>query len=112
MNNTPTGLLVNIYTNPDFHGCANGGVSTTHTTALLLDEKHPHLGPFGVKSDRPTLRVVRRIIAGKEYVHAEPVPSGDARPWFMAGGAFVYSCDSRFRELVNAYPISLHDRVE
>jgi len=30
----------------------------------------------------------------------------------MMGGCFVYSCDLRFRELVNEYPVPLHDRQE
>ena len=70
-------------------------------------------GPFTPSDDAPAVRLVRRRIGGEEYIHAEPVdpcPSGACR---MAGGTFIYSCDSRYREAVgHSYPVSLHDRHE
>lgn len=59
------------------------------------DEKHP-----GV-------RIVRRTIFGRPYIHAEPLKPGQ----YMFGGCFITSSDSRIKEL-NQYPIPLHDRVE
>lgn len=33
--------------------------------------------------------------------------------WYMAGGNFLYTSDSRFREITKSkYPISIHDRYE
>ena len=55
--------------------------------------------------DAPAVRIVRRNLFGREYIHAEPYAPGT----YSAGGRFIYSCDSRFRE-INNYPISLHDR--
>ena len=101
------GLLVNIYKNPLFKSCSLGGVSDFHDEALLiLDE--PSAQVFEESEDMPTLKVVRRTVFGKEYVHAEPVEPG--RGSYAAGGSYIASGDSRFSRFVNPYPISLHDR--
>jgi hypothetical protein len=58
----------------------------------------------------PVIKLVRRKIAGREYVHAEP--EGDTRlP--MYGGCILDTSDSRFHETTGvSYPIKLHDRYE
>lgn len=88
--------------------CTNNGVTSKATHAILLDGEDALGTPEGL----PLLRVVRRTLRGALYVHAEPLsgPAGSCGP--MAGGNFVYSCDSRFRQHVCAYPISVHDRFE
>lgn len=53
------------------------------------------------------LKIVRRIIAGEPYVHAQPY--GDSR-MYAAGGNFIYTSDSRFRAACT-YPISVHDHA-
>ena len=66
-----------------------------------------HLTEEDVK-DVPAVDIITRNIGGREYKHARPCcVSGHT----MAGGTFLYSCDSRFRS-INDYPIALHDRVE
>lgn len=70
-------------------------------------------GPFPPTDDAPAVRLVRRNIGGEIYVHAEPVAPCPPNACRMAGGTFIYSCDSRFSEAVgHSYPISLHDRDE
>lgn len=71
--------------------------------ATLIDKDLPEM--FSVTPDAPALRLVRRNLFGGEYIHAEPYEPG----FYAFGGRFIYTCDSRFREL-NAYPIPLHDR--
>lgn len=95
------GLIVKVYRNsmPD---CTNGGVSSTHDEVLLVGKGVPEV--FESRDDMPVLKLVKRIIFGREYVHATPID----RPG-MFGGNFIYSSDSRFP---NAYPIAVHDRVE
>ena len=64
-----------------------------------------------VDSDEVYLKLVKRKLFGKEYVHAEPInvnKSGNQ----MFGGKFVWSTDSRFREDISEQPIQLHDRFE
>lgn len=75
---------------------------------ILTDEENPPADVNGV----PVLKIVRRMFGTEEYVHAEPVsqPTGMIGP--MAGGNFVYTCDSRYREQICSYPISVHDRFE
>ena len=61
-------------------------------------------------SDFPVIKIVRRTVFGREYVHAEP--DGDQRH-AMYGGCILDSSDTRFRETTGViYPIKLHDRYE
>jgi len=101
------GLLVNIYKNPLFKSCSLGGVSNFHDEALLIMDE-PTAQVFEESEDMPTLKVVRSVHFGKEYVHAEPVEPGRGR--YAAGGSYIASGDSRFSRFVNRYPIALHDR--
>ena len=58
----------------------------------------------------PVIKLVRRQVAGREYVHAEP--EGDTRH-SMYGGCILDASDSRFHEATGVmYPIKLHDRYE
>jgi hypothetical protein len=58
----------------------------------------------------PIIKLIRRQIAGGEYVHAEP--EGDTRH-AMYGGCILDASDSRFHETTGVlYPIKLHDRYE
>lgn len=78
------------------------------TEIILVGEGIPELST--PDSPSQVFRIVRRKLFGDEiYIHVEPALSGTG---FMAGGHFCYSTDSRFRELVNQYPVSIHDRQE
>lgn len=101
------GLIVDIYKNPLFKGCSLWGVSESHDEALLVMDE-PSAQVFEESDEIPTLRVVRRNLFGSEYIHAEPVKK--AKGSYAAGGSYIATSDSRFREFVNPYPISLHDR--
>lgn len=58
----------------------------------------------------PVIKLVRRIVPGGEYIHAEP--EGETRH-VCYGGCILDSSDSRFRETTGTrYPIKLHDRFE
>jgi hypothetical protein len=106
----PKGLRVYIYDTPAFSNSSNGGISSRVKAATLVEfDGHPVEGPFSPGRDAPAIKIVKRMIGGG-YLHAEPLERGEgAGP--MMGGAFVYSSDSRFRELA-AYPVPLHDRWE
>jgi len=60
---------------------------------------------FSPSDEQPAVKLVRRNIYGKPYIHAEPMEPG----FYAFGGTFIYTSDSRLRE-INAYPIPLHDR--
>jgi hypothetical protein len=99
------------------YDCTNGGISSKEDSLLLADtvgeakehaEKYPHVA-------HRVLFVCERKVLGFSYVHAEPFNIGQFRrvgSGPMAGGNFVYSTDSRFRDTVCQYPISVHDRME
>ena len=69
----------------------------------IIDPDLPAL--FEADEKHPPVRLVRRILQKREYIHAEPLERGS----YAFGGRFIYTSDSRFREL-NDYPIPLHDR--
>ena len=103
------GLIVEIYKNPMFKGCSNGGISGKVESVTIVGDGIPEI--FEASDDCPAVKIVRRNIFNGEYVHAEPIEEPTEVGW-MAGGAFIYSSDSRFRQHINQYPISLHDRQE
>jgi len=100
------GMLVDILKGQ--YKSTNNGVSSFNTDALLVGDEVAAI--FDEDPNRPTLKLVRRNISGKEYLHAEPIGSPTpGRVGWMAGGNYLYSSDSRFP---NAYPIAIHDRQE
>ena len=113
MPNTVKTLPVEVYRD-HLGDCTNGGVSSRHNTLYLAC---PDGFVDSDPADPTTLRLVKRELFGKTYVHAESY-YGKAALFSredgavvgpMAGGNFIYSCDSRFP---SDYPIPLHDRYE
>jgi len=106
------GLLVFVLRDADGTDCTANGITSQVKQLLLVDDSIQ--APFDVKKDEVYLVLVRRTIAGRNYMHAEPRKNGlplhtDEEGTMMAGGNFVYTSDSRFP---NQYPISVHDRFE
>lgn len=100
--------------NSDGYDCTNGGISSPTRAKgkyfFITDEGMPKdLKPYG--ENAVFLAIVRRTIVGKEYLHVEPIISKGNKPWFMAGGNFVYNCGVNFSTIFK-YPLSIHDRVE
>lgn len=98
------GLLVSVLRNGRGVDCSLGGISSKADMLLLVGDGVPEIFEAG---EYPVVRLVTRTIGGQEYKHVEPVTGGNE--WFMAGGNFCYTSDSRFP---NSYPLSIHDRVE
>ena len=102
------GLIVNIYHNE--HGDFTiEGLSSRHDTLTLIGEGIE--GPFEPGDESPAVTLVKRDIGGEIYIHAVPCDK-NANPlpgWYMAGGNFIYTSDSRFP---SRQPISIHDRQE
>ena len=83
--------------------CSNGGISGKVDQVVIVNAEGPDLGWEGV----PRVAIVHR-----ERYPAIAVPVDEDEkplPGAMAGGAFIYSQDSRFPF---DGPISLHDRFE
>jgi hypothetical protein len=89
---------------------SNKGISSRVDEFVLVDPAIAEV--FEARADRPALKIVRRMIAGKLYVHAEPMTPCPANLMgYTFGGNFVTSCDSRISEICQ-YPIPVHDRME
>jgi hypothetical protein len=70
------GLTAYIYRSSG-SSSANGGISERCTEVTLVGPGVPEI--FEANESRPAVKLVRRTIGMKEYVHAEPVeevPSG------------------------------------
>jgi len=103
------GLICYIY-KPKHGDCSNGGLSSWADEVTLIDSKIN--GPFEPTPSRPAVKIIRRTIRGQEYIHAEPMEDcPDNEIGYMMGGCFIYTSDSRMREVL-PYPIPLHDRSE
>ncbi len=100
------GLLVYTLTHRDRSDCTNNGLTSKFDKFILIGEGVQ--GPFDPNKDIPELKLVRRNIFGKPYVHAEPVERAEGVGW-MFGGNYITTSDSRFP---NTYPIPVHDRQE
>ncbi|WP_156380211.1 hypothetical protein [Arthrobacter sp. Soil762] len=71
--------------------------------------------PVPASEERPAVRIVTgESFGGGITVHAVPVTAeGGPAPWYMFGGTFIFSSDSRFREAAGHYgALPLHDRQE
>ena len=92
--------------------CTINGISSKEDTLYLWDGEGEYPDLDHVRRPR-LLTLVRRMIAGREYLHAEPMeaPPPGRTPW-MAGGNYIHTSDSRFANLVCQYPIAVHDRAE
>lgn len=90
--------------------CSNGGISSRYNEVLLEHED----GWITFDENNPPeslCKIVKRNLFGKTYLHIEPVAKPEGIGW-MSGGCIVYSCDSRYSELTDGYPLVLHDRQE
>ena len=100
--------------------CTNCGVSSKHNS-VILSNVAPDARVFEVHEGCPELVLCPGL--GDQKYRAVPrdffdpeVPfRPDGRPnlvkWAMFGGNFVYTSDSRLRE-ITPYPIPVHDRFE
>lgn len=117
--NTPKGLTVSVLrqvtlrkdgTPGRIFNYTNGGVTSKFDEFVLVGPEIAEI--FPVTDTRPALKIVRRNIGGRVYIHAEPLtPIPDNCVGYMFGGNFVTSSDSRISE-INPYPIPVHDRFE
>ena len=105
-----TGLTVGVFREVDFPDCTANGITSKVSRIVLVDDAI--CGPFKVQKDEIYLVLVRRMIMGKEFIHAEPRVNGhkvNKCDYGMFGGNFIYTSDSRFP---SDYPIGVHDRFE
>lgn len=109
---TPKGITAHIFRDSQGIDFSRRGISARVREVTVIG---PGLDPvFPAGGDRPAVRLVAREGLGGPTIHAVPVtPAGEPVPWFMFGGTFIFSSDSRFRRAAGHYgAVPLHDRVE
>ncbi len=88
--------------------CTNSGISATRKELYILSATK---GPFEPQDIRECVYIECREIMGEGYINCKPAYF--RKRWYMAGGNFLYTSDSRFKEITKSkYPISIHDRYE
>lgn len=101
------GLHCDVYESKLIGNCSNHGVSSTHRQVTLVGPGIPEI--FEADEKAPAVWLRKRKFGEREYIHAVPEEPGKETVWWMMGGSFIYTCDSRFP---SDYPIPLHDRTE
>ncbi len=103
-------ITVNIFRSKS-SAANNQGFSTEFESIPLFNPQNSNSGNADFNPAKPHLILIRRTIAGSEYLHAEfrsvPTLKGVNGPMF--GGNFCHTSDYRFP---NRYPIAIHDRFE
>lgn len=108
-------LMVNVYKHADGSDCSNNGISARHSRVMLVQDSVQRHEVLEIQKTLkcPVAQIVRRKLFHNQeiYIHADSTERNDV--CYMAGGAMLYSSDSRWSELVgHSYPIKLHDRQE
>lgn len=104
--------------------CSLNGITAQYKTLYLTSiDAEPFKSPYN-DEERPLLilccyddvrghSLYSHQTSRTSYIYARPLDSLQSGRWGMAGGNFVYTCDSRYKELVShRYPIPVHDRFE
>lgn len=100
-------LTAEVYRNP-LGDCTNDGISSYQRELYVLAAQK---GPFEPEDIRQCVYIEKREVMGKEYVDCKPAYR--RKRWYMMGGNFLYTSDSRFKEITGiSYPIAIHDRYE
>ena len=91
-----------------------GGVSSRSNTLELFA---PHLScaqvaNYCLENGIDVNSVVKLVYRENlDYIHAEPIV--DRGRWYMFGGNYLKTSDSRFKDLTGIrYPVPVHDRTE
>lgn len=88
--------------------CTNNGISSHQRNLYILSAQK---GPFEPYDIRQCVYIEECEIMSERYVDCKPAFC--RKRWYMAGGNFLYTSDSRFKEIAGVrYPISIHDRYE
>lgn len=103
------GLLAWIYKEGG-RDSSNFGLSSRCDKVVIVGKGIPEISE--ASDDCPAVEIVERIVIGKPYLTAYPVKAAPQhQTLYMFGGCFIWSCDSRFRD-ISEYPVPLHDRSE
>lgn len=101
-------LRAGVYRDNRMGDCTNNGISAHASDLYILSEQK---GPFEPEDIRQCVYIEWRNCCGDQYIDCKPAYF--PKRWYMVGGNFLYTSDSRFREITkSSYPIPIHDRCE
>ncbi|MBA3921284.1 MAG: hypothetical protein H0X31_06105 [Nostocaceae cyanobacterium] len=103
------GLRVHVYRNAAHCDCSNGGVTSIYSTLTMVGDGIPEVSEETESAPAIVLRI--KAIQGGKNVFCEPLNNPTGKHYGF-GGNFVYSSDSRYRELFRRFPVPVHDRQE
>lgn len=111
-------ISVHVYRDSYLCDCTNGGVTSKYNKLELFWDckredalrccKENNINP------EQSLLLVKRELWGEDHSYAEPLNKKQGK-WYMMGGNFVYTCDSRLYKIGGracSSPIPVHDRCE
>lgn len=101
-------LTARVYRDSELGDCTNNGISAHAGELYILATQK---GAFEPEDIRQCVYIEWREVFGEQYIDCKPAYF--RRHWYMSGGNFLYSSDSRFRDVTKSkYPIAIHDRYE
>lgn len=113
---------INVYRAAGYGDCTNNGVSARHDTLIVVNAE----GPVEVR-DKDLDRCVMMELTQYDVLRLVPIEPDEYNSppwrvregWFMMGGNFGHSSDSRFHELAEKLlgqafygAVAIHDRLE
>lgn len=110
------GLIVNVYRSGNYD-CTNGGISATVDRVCVVNIK----GPFEPNENMPAAILTTNQVGNpvlKPAFYVSPRVYEVQNGWFMMGGNYAATSDSRFGEALRAMgvdfygAIPIHDRQE
>ena len=100
-------LTAYVFRNP-LGDCTNDGISKNRRELYIISAQK---GPFEPQDIRECVYIEWREVMGEKYIDCKPLYC--SKRWYMAGGNFLYTSDSRFKDITKSkYPIAIHDRYE
>ena len=107
------GLLVDVYRSAG-SDCTNGGISSRYDSLCVMNVD----GPFE-PSERACAVMLVNGSYGSKHIRPAKLVAGewvaDRDKWYMAGGNFAATSDSRFSEFSDAVgfygAVAIHDRT-
>lgn len=92
---------------PGYGDCSNGGITHRFDHVLIECED----GPIE-REEEPenALRLIERKTPAGTFLQLFPLDA--EKKWYMFGGCFAYSSDSRFNRISGGAPLQIMDRYE
>ena len=100
-------ITVSVYRNAN-GDCSLGGVTSKDDTTLVVEVKDGNISEIYLEEYGYTVLEVKPSPIGSNHIAFKPA---NEKRRGMFGGNFVWSSDSRFRELY-PNPVPVHDRFE